>query len=314
MLVVFAHAAIPGFAAGPIGVDVFFVISGFVITGVLLRERAATGHTGILAFYGRRARRIIPMATVVIAVTVIVDRIVDGATLASAIAINGRWDALFQANMSYLQPLVHDVYKGPPSPASLGGLSQYWSLSVEEQFYLVFPALFVLVALAGGRSSLRMRLGVLLTAVIVASFSWSVISSPDSIGAYVSPLTRAWEIAAGGLLATGGRWLKRLPDGFAAVMTWIGLGGILIVALTFKIGADWPGSAAAWPVGFTALVIAGGTAGPRFGAETVLRLAPFKWIGLWSYSIYLLHKPILVWATQAWPHITVVETLPSSSS
>ena len=197
LLVVFSHVGIPGMADGIVGVDVFFVISGFVITGLLLRERAATGHTGIVAFYGRRARRIIPMATLVIVVVVIVDRIVDGATLGNVVAINGRWDAMFQGNSGYLQGVMHDVYTGPPPPQQLGGLAGHWSLAVEEQFYLVFPALFVLVAMWNVRWSVRSRLGVLLAVVIISSFAYALSVNP--LDAYVSTIARAWEFAVGGL-------------------------------------------------------------------------------------------------------------------
>ena len=209
LLVVFSHVGIPGMVDGIIGVDVFFVISGFVITGLLLRERATTGHTGIVAFYGRRARRIIPMATLVIIVVVVVDRIIDGAVLGNAVAVNGRWDAMFQGNTFSLEVLLHDVYTGPPSPPQLGGLAVYWSLAVEEQFYLVFPALFVLVAMWPGRWSVRSRLATLLAFVIACSFAYAFSLNP--VDAYLSTIARAWELAVGGLLAVSTIWLKRLP-------------------------------------------------------------------------------------------------------
>ncbi len=303
LLVVFSHVGIPGMADGIVGVDVFFVISGFVITGLLLRERAATGHTGIVAFYGRRARRIIPMATLVIVVVVIVDRIVDGATLGNVVAINGRWDAMFQGNSGYLQGVMHDVYTGPPPPQQLGGLAVYWSLAVEEQFYLVFPALFVLVAMWNVRWSVRSRLGVLLAVVIISSFAYALSVNP--LDAYVSTIARAWELAVGGLLAVSTVWLKKLPHPLAATMTWIGLGGIVIVLLVWKYIGNGPESIPLWPVLATALVIAGGTAAPRLGAEVLLKLAPFKWLALWSFSLYLWHKPIYLWAVQLVGHLSL---------
>jgi peptidoglycan/LPS O-acetylase OafA/YrhL len=298
VLVVCAHVGIPRMGYGVIGVDVFFVISGFVITGILLRERAATGHTGLVAFYGRRARRIIPMAVLVIAVVVVVDRIVDGAVLTSSVAINGRWDALFQGNVGYFQGLFHDTYSGPPSPPGLGGLAVYWSLSVEEQFYLVYPALLILIATGRNWGSLRTRLSILMAGVFIASFAYSFSVNP-SIGAYVSTLARVWELAIGGLLAVGALWWRRLPIPAAAAMTWIGLGGLLLLVLDSQHIPAWPRSMPLLPVLATSLVIAGGTAAPRFGAEALLKLAPFKWLALWSFSLYLWHKPIYVWAVQA---------------
>lgn len=300
MLVVLSHVGIPGLYRGIIGVDVFFVVSGFVITGLLLRERMATGHTGIVVFYGRRARRIIPMAILVIAVVVVVDRIIDGAALTSAVSISGRWDALFQANTSTLQNVFHDVYSGPPSPPKMGGLAVYWSLSVEEQFYLVYPALFVLIAAWPGRWSIRTRLGILLSGLFISSLAYTFAIEGSVLG-YFSTLTRAWELAAGGLLAVTTIWLKRLPKWLAAVMTWVGLCGLVFIVLGYNANHEigtWPGFIPVWTVGATALVIAGGTAVPRLGAEALLRLAPFKWLALWSFSLYLWHKPIYLWAVQ----------------
>ena len=236
------------------------------------------------------------MATLVIAVVVVVDRIADGATLGAAIASNGRWDAMFQANVAYFQLLFHDFYGGLVPP-SLGGLAVYWSLSVEEQFYLVFPALFILIATNHVRWSVRSRLGVLLTVLIISSLAYTFSINPYA--AYVSPLARGWELAVGGLLAVATVWLKRLPNLFAAAITWVGLSGILIVVLASDQIPNWPRiTFPLWPVVATALVIAGGTAAPRFGAEALLRLAPFKWLALWSFSLYLWHKPIDVWAVQ----------------
>ena len=156
--------------------------------------------------------------------------------------------------------------------------------------------IIVLVAACQPHWPLRLKLGAVLTVVVITSFSWSVVSSPVSIAAYVSTSTRAWELAAGALLALGEPWLKRIPDSLGCLMTWIGLTGIVIGALTLHTNVDWPGSAAAWPVTATALVIAGGNNAPRLGAHILLRLAPFQWLGLWSYSLYLWHKPIDVWA------------------
>ena len=112
--------------------------------------------------------------------------------------------------------------------------------------------------------------------------------------AYFSPFTRAWELALGALVALGAGYLRRLPTAFAAVLTWLGLAGILGAALAFTNTTAYPGSWVALPVVATALVIAGGTAAPRRGAEALLSQSPFRWMGRWSYSLYLWHWPILV--------------------
>ena len=124
------------------GVDAFFVISGFVITGLLLRERASRGRTSILHFYGRRCRRIIPAATLVIITTVAISYAFSGAGIGPRTAVDGRWAAVFLANFHFWAVGTNYLSsQQPPSP-----LQNYWSLSVEEQFYIVYPTLFVLLA------------------------------------------------------------------------------------------------------------------------------------------------------------------------
>jgi peptidoglycan/LPS O-acetylase OafA/YrhL len=277
-----SHLSIPHLPAGGIGVDVFFVISGFVITGILLRERVTTGRTGILAFYGRRARRIIPLAVLVIVMACLFQRIQGGIGSAKALAPDARWDALFLANSH---------------PTLL--LGTYWSLAVEEQFYLVYPALFVLVALVGRGWPLRTKLGVFLILVVVASYLYSAVGTAAVIPpAAASTFMRAWELGVGGLLALSTSRFERLPGTFAAVMTWVGLGVLLILPASPIMTYRYPGWVAALPVAATALIIGGGAAVPRNGAESLLKQAPFKWLGRWSYSIYLWHLPIIILGIQ----------------
>ncbi len=292
-LVVLYHAGIPRLTGGFVGVDVFFVISGFVITGVLLREREGSGTTSFFDFYARRVRRILPAATLVIVVVVLATYVALGFITGNNTANDGRWAAVFLSNFhfasvgtSYLESLR------PPSP-----LQNYWSLSVEEQFYAVYPLLFVVVARSRGkgRPPLHGRLVVALTAVVAASFWWSVVqTSSNPAVAYFSPFTRAWELSAGALVAVGTVWLRRLPIRWAAVLSWAGLGAILYSAFAFNSETAYPGSLVAIPVCGAALVIGGGVVAPTWGAEAVLGLRPFRWLGKLSYSLYLWHWPILI--------------------
>lgn len=299
LLVVIVHAQLGFLPGGFFGVDVFFVISGFVITGLLLRERSVTGRTRILAFYGRRARRIVPAAMLVIVVSIVAERIFIGASAAEFAASQARWASVFIANF---WGQGHENILAP----RLAPLGAYWSLAVEEQFYLVYPMLLVVVAIVARSRSLRVKLGVLLGAITIASLTWSVVSSSGTgvLVSYVSPFTHTWELAVGGLLAVCAGWARKLPLILATSMTWVGLGTIVLAAVIVKGPSDYPGYIAALPVGATALVIAGGTAAPRWGAEALLKLAPFKWLGLWSFSIYLWHYPILTVARQRWGHLT----------
>jgi len=288
------------FSGGFIGVDVFFVISGFVITGLLLRESTDTGRVGLLGFYARRARRILPVALFVIVVTLIVEQALFGGPTVGPIAGDARMASGFVADFAPPTTLFHPM----PRP-----LDTYWSLAVEEQFYLVYPALFLVVLTLGRRWSLRTKLGFALSIVITSSFIWSVVSSSASASAYTSPLTRAWELAAGALLATLAGSLRRLPVWIATGMTWTGLCALLLLGKNLFLPIDYPGWKAALPVIGASLVIAGGTSAPRYGAEALLKLTPFKWLGRWSYSLYLWHWPILVIAGQRWGQLTGIETL-----
>jgi peptidoglycan/LPS O-acetylase OafA/YrhL len=290
------HASGSILSGGYVGVDVFFVISGFVITGVLLRERASSGRTSILAFYGRRCRRIIPAATLVIIVTIVLSYLSLGFLAGNRVAIDGRWAAGFLANFHFAsEGTNYFAAQQLPSP-----LQNFWSLAVEEQFYLVYPTLFLLIAAIPYRVSLRARLTIALGLIIVGSFAWSVLqTSSDPTLAYFLPWTRAWELAIGALIAVGTTGLLRIPAHVAAVLTWLGLGAIVVSAISFNAHTAYPGSLVAIPVVGAALVIAGGVATPRLGAELLLGTAPFGWLGKLSYSLYLWHWPILIIAAES---------------
>ena len=295
LLVVLYHAHVPGLTGGYIGVDVFFVISGFVITGLLLRERSGTGRTSILDFYARRCRRILPAATLVILATVAATYVVLGVTTGNSTADDGRWAAAFLANFHFESVSTNYLAAGrPPSP-----LQNYWSLSVEEQFYLVYPTLFLVVASAKRLFTMRVRLLAALSVVIVASY-WLSISQTTSNPslAYFSPLTRAWELALGALVVITTSWLRRLPQPVAVLLTWTGLGAIVYSAFAFNAHTAYPGSLVAIPVVGAAMIIGGGAAVPKAGTESLLGTTPFQWTGRRSYSLYLLHWPILIIAAE----------------
>jgi peptidoglycan/LPS O-acetylase OafA/YrhL len=295
LLVILFHAGIPAISGGFVGVDVFFVISGFVITGVLLRESASTGKTSIVAFYGRRARRIIPAATLVIIATVVASYIFLSSASSRETAVDGQWASIFLINFHFVATSTNYLSSiTPPSP-----LQNFWSLAVEEQFYLVYPAVFLIVAGFFARPSLRIRLAIVLGLTVVGSYTLSVaLTSSDPSIAFFSPFTRAWELALGALIAVTSHNLRRLPASIAAAATWIGLGGILVAAFVFTSATAYPGSLAAVPVIGAGLIIAGGTAQPTWGVEAILRLRPFQLLGLISYSLYLWHWPILTIAAQ----------------
>jgi len=296
LLVVLYHADLPGLSGGYVGVDVFFVISGFVITGLLLRERSATSATSLRSFYGRRARRILPAATLVIVTTVLATYAVLGVVYGNPTAVAARWTAVFLANFHFTAiGTDYLTASQPPSP-----LQNFWSLAVEEQFYLVYPAIFLIAASLRSTVSLRARLVGILVPVILVSFVISVVQTPTSpTAAFFSPLTRAWELALGALVAVATPSLLRIPRAAGAACTWVGLAAVGIAAVAYSAATPYPGAAVALPVIGTALVIAGGTPVPPWGAEWILRLPPFQWFGRLSYSLYLWHWPILIIAAEA---------------
>ena len=309
LLVILDHADIGPFLGGFIGVDVFFVISGFLITGLLVSEAERTGRASLLGFYARRARRILPAATLVILVTVFAGIYLLSAVEASGAIEDALWATFFAANFK----LAHDgtdyfQNDTPPSP-----LQHYWSLAVEEQFYVVWPLLVMLLCLyaawrarrSAGQRSLGPRvrdLGVSPLVVIIGfSFAYSVsYSTTDPVAAYFSPFTRAWELGIGALAACLSTRLILLKPAVQSLLAWGGLVAVAISSVVFTGSTLFPGYAAALPVVGTAALLAGGLRPARWGPQRLLSVAPMRALGDWSYSLYLWHWPALIIAAEAW--------------
>ena len=310
LLVALDHAHVGPFDGGYVGVDVFFVISGFLITGLLVAEAESTGKVSLLGFYARRARRILPAASLVILTTVAAATVLLSAVDASATIEDAVWATFFAANFKFASDGT-DYFNADAIPSPL---QHYWSLAVEEQFYLVWPLLVVLLCLVAARLAAQRpqqksqggggvrRVAVpLLLAIVLASFAWSVASTGDgSVVAYFSPFTRAWELALGALVACLAPRLTRVPASVQAAMSWVGLVGVLAAALLYDGSTAFPGYAAALPVVGTALLLAGGLAAGRLGPQRLLELRPVRTVGDWSYSIYLWHWPVLVLTAATW--------------
>ncbi|NHA00216.1 acyltransferase [Nocardioides sp. W3-2-3] len=189
-LVILAHAGFRTASGGFVGVDVFFVISGFLIIGLLLREAGESGRISILDFYARRARRVIPAATVVLVATAAASAYLLPLTRGQEVIKDSVWAAFFAANIRFRLVETDYFSQGePPSP-----VQHYWSLSVEEQFYIVIPLLLLLVAVLVRRQVLRRATFAVLGVVALGSLAWSVhVTSTDPTGAYFSTAARAWE-------------------------------------------------------------------------------------------------------------------------
>ncbi|MGB7145073.1 MAG: acyltransferase, partial [Mycobacterium sp.] len=296
-LVLVFHAYGTPFSGGFVGVDVFFVISGFLITDILIREHSKTGRVSILGFYGRRVRRILPASALVTVATVIAAYYFLGFLTGNDVAVAAKWTAVFAANIHF--GFVGTDYFGsqlPPSP-----LLHMWSLGVEEQFYVVWPGLFLMLVLIVRGTHHRHALAASLIAIIAASFAWSVFQTgADPTSAYFSPFTRACELGLGALIAVLGPAINRKlkPRWAAEVLASCGLAGIASSALLLNSSTPYPGAVIAWPVVSTALLIAAGCTDIRTSVERCLSLRPMQWFGARSYSLYLWHWPILTIAAQ----------------
>lgn len=295
-LVLLYHGFHAPFTGGFVGVDVFFVISGFLITNLLLHEKARTGGISVSRFYARRVRRILPAATLVVLATVFASYRWLGFIAGNEIAEDAKWAAVFTANIHF--GLLGTDYLGsklPPSP-----LQHMWSLGVEEQFYLVWPGLFLVLVLLVKGARQRNALAISLPVIIGVSMAWSVIQTrSNATWAYFSPLTRAWELALGALVAVLATVAARVrPSWLIELLSLCGLGGIIVSALVLNSSTHYPGSAVILPVVSTALLIAAGCANPRTLVGRALAIRPMQWIGARSYSLYLWHWPFLIIAAE----------------
>lgn len=295
LLVVLYHFGIPGVHGGFFGVDIFFVVSGFVITGVLLREKESRGNISIAGFYARRIRRILPAATLVLIATVFATyhwlSFISGASVAN----DAKYVAGFVGNFHFASVGTQYFSAGaPPSP-----LQQYWSLAVEEQFYLIWPLAFLLLTLRRGSLVRVSRLVVLLTAVIGASLAWCIIeTNQDTVWAFFSPLTRAWELALGALIAVITPYLRGRAPRIGLVAGILGLVVLGLCTWYYTSSTLWPGYAVIAPVVATGAIIAGGSLRGPNGFGGFVRFAPIQWMGNISYSLYLVHWPVIAIATE----------------
>ncbi|WP_329048324.1 acyltransferase [Amycolatopsis sp. NBC_01488] len=308
--VVLFHAGVPGVSGGFAGVDVFFVISGFLITRLLWRELRSTGSVRLARFYGARARRLLPAAGTVVVTTSIGAVALLPPLQARDVLGDGIASALYAGNYRFaLQGTSYLAADTPPSP-----FQHYWSLGVEEQFYLLWPTLMIgaaVLARRGGRRSPATPYLLVLLSIAAASFALSVIwTRVLPPWAFFSLPSRAWELATGGVVAlTAGRW-ARLPAPVAGVAGCAGLAAIAVACVRLDGTTPYPGIAALLPVLGAAMVIVAGCAEPRRGAGRVLSPAPMRALGRLSYSWYLWHWPVLLLAPSLLGHpLTLAERL-----
>lgn len=291
-------------AGGFVGVDVFFVLSGFLITTLLLREADRTGTVSLHDFYVRRARRILPAAVLVVLVTVVVSAVVflHNRTLQVV------WDAV--ASLLFVQNwhLIRASTSYFADDGSSSPLQHYWSLSVEEQFYILWPAALLVVVVLARRFHVRylVPLTVLLALATAASFAvstWESAATPAR--SYFSIEARAWELGLGALAAIALPRLLPLARRAGSAISTTGVVLVLASALVVTPSLPFPAPWALLPVIGTLAVVVGGSAGPTRGTG-VLTNPVSRYVGRISYSVYLWHYPAIVVIAALLPHRPVL--------
>lgn len=277
---------IPG---GFVGVDVFFVISGFLISGLIIRELQRTGTFSFSAFYARRLKRLAPVYLLVLlasgtAVMTLLTPLQAGRYVKDLIAA-----ALYGANFNFATQTSGYFADPEPSP-----FVHFWSLAVEEQFYFVWPIMLFLVLHRARRS--RHLLWYLLGGVFAVSLALSIVlSHSQPTSSYYLLHTRAWELAAGALTYLVSAKLTALNARLRGLLLGVGLSTIVLSALLITKSMEFPGWVALFPVlGTVAIILAGSGGMMPPGANRILGNQPMLFLGNISYSLYLWHWPLLV--------------------
>ncbi|PPF34362.1 acyltransferase family protein [Pseudoclavibacter sp. AY1H1] len=286
--VVLYHAGVPFLTGGYVGVDVFFVISGFLITSHLLATLNRDGRISFASFYAKRVRRILPASFVVLALSVLAALIWYPPLLLREVWTGAVATALYVPN--YLFAAQGTNYLAETTPSLF---QHYWSLGIEEQFYLIWP---VLIALGFALFKRPRALLIALVALVALSFAAGVLLTYQSQPwAFFGLPTRAWELGVGGIIAFVLVYRPSVVDrSWGAPLAWLGLAGILAPVFLFTSATPFPSFWAAIPVLGTAAVILGGSASGGWGPARALSVRPMLFVGTISYSLYLVHWPLLV--------------------
>ncbi|MGE0684050.1 MAG: acyltransferase family protein [Candidatus Binatia bacterium] len=305
LYVVLYHAKLPFFEGGYIGVDVFFVISGYLITGLLVRELEQKGRINFLTFYERRIRRLLPAAIVVLTTTVVATRILLSPLEQQELVRSVLFSALYASNLWFALEttdyLAGDVHLNP--------LLHTWSLSVEEQFYLLWPLLMLLGARIGSASECRKSLTITMGTVLLLSLGlalWVIEISPP--WAFFGSPMRAWEFAVGGLAFMGNAYFAKFPLLVKDALALVGFAAIILAGVLFNEHTHFPGVAVLVPVLGTMLVIIASVGNPG-RVVRCLDIPVVQTIGDLSYSWYLWHWPVLVFLAVTVTPLNLVERL-----
>ncbi|MDX1888193.1 acyltransferase family protein [Mycolicibacterium sp. 050158] len=296
ILTVFANHLWGWPQGGFVGVDVFFVISGFLITGNLLRNAEITGTVSFRGFYWNRIRRIVPAATLVLILTCVASALVFQPFRAHQVGTDALWAFVFWANWHFLAQGTDYFHAG----TAVSPIQHYWSLSIEEQFYFLWPALIfaisvLIVSRRWSHSRRNATAGAVMALIVVTSLSWALYETATApVAAYFNTFARVWELGVGALLATAIGPLARIPRALRPLLSW---GGLLLIGASLFLIRDgstaFPAPWAVLPVCGAAMVITAGVGGePPY--QALLRNPISTYIGDISYSLYLVHWPVIV--------------------
>ena len=300
-LVIIDHAGW-GLTGGYIGVDVFFVISGFVITETLIREIRDTGQISMSNFYSRRVRRLLPASTVVILATLILSLFVLSPGIEhEKAAAAGLASMFFVPNIRYILEGGYFFLAADP-------FRHFWSLGVEEQFYLAFPAALLLIFRVADRDFRRFRrlfitvaVGITLVSFTFASLlslGFRIFPLPTRLSFFGTPF-RMWELLIGSMVSLTTTTTQHFRlDSYRHLARLLGLGMIIVPAVMYDEFTLFPGISALPPVLGTALLILSGTGESH--RVPLLTSRPLTFLGDVSYGLYLWHWPLIVFAQRIW--------------
>lgn len=291
--VVLFHARVPLINGGYVGVDIFFVISGFLIGGHLIRERESTGTIRLLPFWARRVRRLLPAALLVVVVTLLAAKLLLYPLTMLSVTDDARATTLYAANVQFATSGVSYLADQTPSP-----FQQFWSLSLEEQFYVFWPIFLIVVYRLGRKHLAAVRATALAVAAVVSLVLCIALTYwLQPLAFYLLP-TRVWEFGAGTAVAVYAPKVMRIPASWGHLALVLGYALLLGSILFFTSDLLFPGAYAIVPVAGTVLaIIGGGTVPPSGRVMRFMRIRILQFVGMISYSLYLWHWPLLVLPT-----------------
>lgn len=301
LAVITFHARLFGLQGGFIGVDFFFVLSGYLITFLLLREGESKGRIALVRFWSRRARRLIPASVLVIAVTLFASWRLLALSDRRPVTIDAIFSLFFSANWRFAQQETEYLALGRnPSP-----YLHFWSLGVEEQFYFVWPVLLGMLIIVVRRKHARRAIATLVIVALVASFLYGMfLTVQNQPFAYFGTHSRAWQLLAGALLAVFSGLIAKVSCRIGLGLSFAGLALFVLSLFLLResgavMGFQYPSFLALMPTGAAVLLIAGGS-GKGHVISRFLSLKPLVRIGDVSYSLYLWHWPVLVLGPYLW--------------